>query len=231
MRAARQVLRTQHRQHQRQIVCAHHVFAEHGAGHLGDGVLLQVFERPKTLHGALVTVVSKIRCVKRRDDRKQLGVFRFERRGQCGGLPVARAGDDLPLVDQVGIPAQRRGAPGVGLHPNARVRQRLGAHAHLHTRQQRGLAAVNAGHTEFSQPRAPGAVGQNHRFGDDQIQRRAALAGADQHLLGAHRFGARRFGAVAGFTHQPEVVVRSVESLGFAAHHFAFALQVFGESV
>src|SRR2546429_4126793 len=38
---------------------------------------------------------------------EQLGILGLERRGQGGGLAVARAGNDLPLVDQVHVAAQR----------------------------------------------------------------------------------------------------------------------------
>jgi hypothetical protein len=48
---------------------------------------------------------------------------------------------------------------------------------------QAGLAAVDAGHAQLGHPAAPGAVGQDHGLGHDQVQRRAALAGGDLHLL------------------------------------------------
>ena len=104
------------------------------------------------------------------------------------------------------------------------MRQRLGAHAHLDAGQQRGLAAVNAGHAQFGQPAAPGAVGQDHGFGHDQVQRRTAHAGADLHLLMALRLLAR-------VADQAEVVVWPVEGLGLATHLLAPSLQVFGQPV
>ena len=137
---------------------------------------------------------------------------------------MAHTSDDLPLVHQVGVAAQRRGAPGIARHANAGMRQRLGAHAHLDAGQQRGLAAVDAGYTQLGQPAAPGAVGQNHGLGHDQVQRRAAHAGADLHLLVALRL-------LAVVTQQPKVVVRPVESLRLATHLLASGLQVFGQPV
>ena len=137
------------------------------------------------------------------------------------------AGNDLPLVDQIGVAAQRRGAPGVGFHANARVRQGLGAHAHLDTRRQAGLAAVDARHIALRQPLAPGAVGQNHGLGHDQVQRRTALAGGDVHLFVADGFAV----GTLGFIGQAKVVVGPVEVLRFAAHHFTLGFEVLREAV
>ena len=69
------------------------------------------------------------------------------------------------------------------------------------------------------------AVGQDHRLADDQVERRAALALADANGLVAARF-THAVGTVAV---QPEVVVRPVEVLGLAAHHFALRFEVLGQ--
>ena len=76
----------------------------------------------------------------------------------------------------------------------------------------------------LGQPQAPGAVGQNHGLGHDQVQWRTALASAD-----ADRFAAPRFLA-AGIV-KFEVVVRAVEVFGLAAHHFTLRFQVPGQLV
>jgi hypothetical protein len=159
--------------------------------------------------------------VKHRDDGEQVRILGFERRCQGGGFAVPGTGNDLPLVDQIGVTAQGRGAPGIAFDPYARVRQRLGAHAHLHAGQQAGLAAVDAGHAVLGHPVAPGAVGQDHGLGHHQVQRRTALAGGDLYLFVAHRF-------VGGLAEQLEVVVRPVEVLGLAAHNFALGFEVLG---
>jgi hypothetical protein len=86
------------------------------------------------------------------------------------------------------------------------------------------LAAVDAGHAELRHPAAPGAVGQDHGLGHDQVQRRTALAGADLHRLFAG-------GHVSRISDKAEVVVRPVEVLGLAAHHLAPGLQVFRQPV
>ncbi|MNV67552.1 hypothetical protein D3C71_1603560 [compost metagenome] len=104
------------------------------------------------------------------------------------------------------------------------MRQRLGAHAHLHARRHAGLAAVDAGHAMVGQHQAPSAVGHDGGFGHDEIERSAALARADLHLLGA-------IGLAAVVADEAEVVVRPVEVLGLAAHHFALGLEVFGQAV
>ena len=229
LRAARQALRAQHREHQRQRVGAHQkaarrAFLEHRGGQFGDAVLLQVFQRPEALHAGLVAVVGAVGGVKVADDGEQVGVLRFERRGQRGSFAVARAGNDLPLVHQIDIAAQRRGGPGVAFDADAGVRLRARAHAHLHARRQRRLAAVDAGHAQLVQPVAPGAVGDDGRLGHDQVQRRAALARADLHLLGAGGLGA----VVAD---QAEGVVRPVEVFRLAAHHLALGLEHLGQLV
>ena len=190
MRAARRVRRTQHRQHQRQFVGTQQAFAEQGAGQFGGAVLRQVLQRPEALHAGLVAVVGAVSGVKRRDDGEQRHVLGLERSGQRGSAAMAHTGDDLPLVHQVGIAAQRRGAPGVAFDAYAGVRQRLGAHAHLDAGRQAGLAAVNAGHAGVGQQIAPAAVGQDHGLGDDQVQRRAAPAHADLHGFIAIRLAA-----------------------------------------
>jgi hypothetical protein len=71
---------------------------------------------------------------------------------------------------------------------------------------------------------APGAVGQNHGLGHDQVQRRAALAHRDLHL-----FGAVRLGTIVAV--EAEVVIRPVEGLGLATHHLARRFQVAGQPV
>ncbi len=128
---------------------------------------------------------------------------------------MARARDDLPLVDQVGVASQRRCAPGVTGDANACVRQGLGAHSYFHTGCHAGLAAVNAGHTEAGHPLAPSAVGQNHGLGHHQVEWGTALAGTNQDSLLA--CGRR---VVVG-TIELETVVRTVEAFGLAAHHLA----------
>ena len=98
------------------------------------------------------------------------------------------------------------------------------AHAHLDAGRHAGLAAVDARHAVLSQPIAPGAVGQNHGLGHDQVQRCAALAGADVDGLVALRFAATRVVEL-------EVVVGAVEVFGLAAHHFALGFKRFGQLV
>ena len=216
---AGQALGAHDRQHQRNVVGAHHAVFEQAGGELGDAVLLCVTHGPEALHGALVPVVGAVSRVKRGDDGEQLRVLRLERGDQRRRLAVACTGNDLPLVHQVGIAAQWRGRPRIRFDADTRMRQGLGAHAHLDAGRQRRLAAVNAGHTHLGEPAAPGAVGQNHGFGHDQVQRGAALADADEHGLVALRLR-----AIVAL--QAEVVVRAVEGLGFAAHDLALGLQV-----
>ena len=43
---------------------------------------------------------------KRRNDRKQLHVLGFKGCNKSGGVAVRGAGDELPLIDQVGVAAK-----------------------------------------------------------------------------------------------------------------------------
>mmetsp|Transcript_6765 Transcript_6765/g.28419 ORF Transcript_6765/g.28419 Transcript_6765/m.28419 type:complete len:744 (-) Transcript_6765:569-2800(-) len=221
--AARQVLAAQGLEHQRQLVGPHQAFLHDGGGQLGRAVLGQVAQGPEALDAVLEAVVGRVGRLEGRDDREQLGILGLERRHQGRRLAVAGRRDDLPLVDQVDIAAQRRAGPGVAGHAHAGMRQGLHAHAHLDAGCEAGLAAVDARQAEFGQPAAPGRVGQDHGLGHDQVQRAAAGAHADLHRLVA----AGRLGALAG---QAEVVVRPVEGLGLAAHHLALRLQVPGQA-
>ena len=146
-------------------------------------MLIQVLQSPKALHGTLESVVGAVSRVKARDDGEKISVFGFEIGRKGCGFSVAHARDDLPLIDQVGIASQGRGAPCVTWNANARVGQGFGPHAHFDAWRQGGLAAVNPGDTEFGHPLAPAAIGQNHRFCHDQIQWGAALAGRDNNLF------------------------------------------------
>ena len=215
---ARQVLGARHAEDQRQRLGAHQAVL-HRAGHqFGDVVLLQPAQRPVTLDAVLEIVVGGVGGVEGRDDREQRRILRLERRRQRRGAAVAGAGDDLPLVDQIDIAPQRRRGPGVLRHAHAGMRRRPHAHAHLDARRHARLAAVDARHAAFGQPAAPGAVGQDHRLGHDQIQRRAAHPGGDRHRLVARR--------LAGVAFEAEVVVRPVEVLRLAAYHLALRLEL-----
>ena len=194
-RAARQAFGAQRAEHQRQRVGAHQAVLHHRGVEFVDLVLLQPAQRPEALDRVLEVVVGRIGRVEAGDDGEQRRVLGLEGRRQRRGAAVARAGDDLPLVDQVDVAAQRRAGPGVLRHAHAGMRRRADAHAHLDARRQRRLAAVDAGHAALGQPAAPGAVGQDHRFGDDQVQRRAAHARADGHALVAHRLAVARLRA------------------------------------
>ena len=181
--AARQALGAGQAEDQRQRLGAHQAVLHHRGVDLGHALLLEPAQRPVALDALLEAVVGGVGGVEGRDDREQRRVLGPERRRQRRGAAVAGAGDDLPLVDQVDIAPQRRGRPGVLRHAHAGVRRRLGAHAHLDAGQHAGLAAVDAGHAVLGQPAAPGAVGQDHGLGDDQVQRRAAAARGDAHRL------------------------------------------------
>ena len=180
-----------------------------------------VLQRPEPFHAGLIGVVAGIGGVEGREDAEQGGILGLEGGGQRRRGAVPDGGDELPLVDQVDIAPQRRGAPGIAGHADAGVGQGLGAHAHLDARGQGGLAAVDARHAVVGQQPAPVVVHQDHGLGDDQVERCAALAHGDAHLLLAGGGGVLE-GIVA---QQAEGVVGAVEVLGLAAHHLAAGLE------
>src|SRR5450830_938475 len=92
-------------------------------------------------------------------------------------------GQNLPLIDQVSVTAQRRGAPSVLIHAQALMRRCMRDHAYLHfgrpAAATAALSAIDAWHTMVGHELAPGTVGKNHQLGDDLVERRAALAARD----------------------------------------------------
>ena len=177
---------------------------------------------PEPLHAGLVRVVSGMGLIKGRDDAKQGGILGLEWRGQRSRGAMADGGNDLPLVEQIHIAAQRRGAPGITRHSEPCMLQRFGTHAHLDARRQCRLAAVYAGDAGTGQHLPPMVVDQNHGLGHHQIQRRTPLAHVD-----LHGFAAIGRGVLEGFvTQQAEVEIGPGKCFGLAAHHFALRLQM-----
>ena len=218
-----------HIEHQRQIIgadqptAARH-FLDQTGHHFGDVLLFDILKRPKALHPRLVTVVSTVGRIKGADDGKHLRIFGLERCGQCRCRAMLGTGNDLPLIDQIGIAPQGRCAPCISGHANAGMWQSFGAHANFDTRRHAGLASVNGRHAQTSKPLPPSAVGQDHGFCHDQIEWRAALPHTDLHRLVA------RWGGVAAVTQQAEVVVGPVEVFGLAANHFTACFQMLGQA-
>ena len=195
----------------------------------------KVLKCPKPLHAALVAVVSTVGGFKRRDDRKELDVLGLEGRHQGGGVAMGGAGNELPLIDQIGVAAKRRRAPRVTGHTHAGMRQRFGAHSHLDAWEHAGLRAVNGRHTHLGHPLAPGAVGKDHGLGHNQVKCTAALALGDDDALVAFRTFGERFLArhVLGLTgvgaFKSKLIIGTVEVLGLAANGFSLGFQLLGQ--
>src|SRR5471032_2639454 len=156
------------------------VLAHHGV-HLARFFLGQPAQAPVALHIRLEIAIGRISGIKRRDDGEQIRIARLERGYQRRRHAMFGAGQDLPLVDQVGIAAQRRGAPRILIHAQALMGCRMGDHAHLHLCRPAittttTLAAVNARYAMVVQHLAPGAVGKDHQFSNDLVQRCATFA-------------------------------------------------------
>ena len=162
------------------VVGANQAVLHHRRVEFVDAVLHQVAQRPVALDPA-----TGRRCSRRRPKRRSrksiasswtsLGL---NGAASAARLAVARAGDDLPLVDEVDVAAQRRRRPAYWATPMPACGAGLRAHSHLHAGRQARLAAIDGRHAALGEPAAPGAVGEDHRLGDDQVERRAALARA-----------------------------------------------------
>src|SRR5664280_2507901 len=112
-RAARQWLGADCAKDERKTLGADEaVFHDRGV-ELGDPVLQQELQRPVALDRRLEGVVVAICGIEVGNDRKQRHVLRLEGRRERRGAAVAGAGHELPLVDEIDIPAQRRGRPRV----------------------------------------------------------------------------------------------------------------------
>ena len=146
-------------------------------------LLTQPAQAPIALHGRLKIGIGGISRIELRDDREQVGVARLEMRHQRRRHAVFDAGQNLPLVDQVGIAAQRRSTPGVLIYTQALVRRCMSDHAYLHlgcpTAATASLAAVNARHATVVHQLAPTAVGKDHQLGHDLVERRTTAATGD----------------------------------------------------
>ncbi len=123
-------------------------------------------------------------------------------------------GDQLPLIDEVDIAAQRRRRPGIAVDAQSLVRGGGRGHAHLAD----SLRAVERGHPGVAQQRAPGRVGDDHQLGDQLVERRTARPFVDAHAAGAVF---RRRGPV-----DDKVVILALRSvLGLTAARFEHGRQ------
>ena len=111
-----------HAEHERNFFSANQAFFHDRGCQLSDTALLHVAHGPVALHAVLEGVVGGVRRIKAADDAKQLGIFGFEGRRQSGGHTVARASNDLPLIDQISVTTQGRSAPCIAFHADTRMR-------------------------------------------------------------------------------------------------------------
>ena len=184
MRAAWRLCQFRHLRHQRNVGEAHGAFLEHHGLHARSVFLLEPAQAPVALHGRLVVGIGSVGGFKVGHGGQQVGIFGLERRDQLGRHAMLRHRSDLPLIDQIDIAAQRRGAPRILRHAQTFMRRRIRLHARaVHTPGL--LRAIDARHPSVGQHAAPRAVGQDHQFGDDLVQRRAAFALFDPHALAA----------------------------------------------
>eukprot|EP01022_Parablepharisma_sp_SALTPOND_P030346 TRINITY_DN760_c0_g2_i2.p1 TRINITY_DN760_c0_g2~~TRINITY_DN760_c0_g2_i2.p1 ORF type:complete len:1834 (-),score=673.82 TRINITY_DN760_c0_g2_i2:3861-9362(-) len=183
LQATRQLRQAGHAQHQRDVDQAQDLVLEHHRIH-GAGMFLgQPAQAPVAFHGGLEVGIAGIGGVETGDDGEQVRIAWLEGRHQRRGHAMLDAGQDLPLVDQVGVATQRRGAPGVLVHAQALVGRGVGDHAYLHlggpATGTAPLGAVDAGHAMVGHELAPGTVGEDHQLGHDLVQRRTATAAHD----------------------------------------------------
>ena len=91
---------------QRRVAEAHQIVAQHMGHGAGDVVLLEPAQAPVALHRALEFGPGRVLRVEGADDGEQVGVAR-EGRDQARRHAVLDRRDQLPLVDQVHVAAQR----------------------------------------------------------------------------------------------------------------------------
>jgi len=167
-------------------------------------MLQQPAQAPVALHLALEIGVGRVGQLEIAHRSKQFGRFLGKSRRFA-----LQAGDQLPLIDHVAVAAQRRSHPGILRHAETFVRQRRSGHPHLAL----GLGAVQAGDVLFGEQAAPGRVGDDHQFGDQLVERAAALAFGDLDDAMV------RIGQIAD--DGEVVVVDALHGRGFAAPAFA----------
>ena len=137
----------------------------------------------------------------------QRGEQRFAACGVRRQLPRLPR-DELALIDQIDVAAQRRAGPCILSHPEPLMRGGHRRHAHLAV----ALCAIDRRDPRFCQPRSPFGVDQDHELGDELVDRRAASTLDDPHALVVdvevvvHLQRARRLGPAAPrFEHRCEL--------------------------
>ncbi len=138
-----------HAGHQWQRIKAHQVLAQHPGGGLRHALLQQPAQAPVVLHAVLELGVLRIGDLEVRGSREQ---FRVALR--VGRLVAGDHREQLPLIDQVAVAAQRRAGPEILRDAQPLMRLGLGAHPYL----ARLLRAVEPGHLGVGEQLPPGAV-------------------------------------------------------------------------
>ena len=128
------------------------------------------------------------------------------------------AGQQLPLVDEVDVAAQRRRRPGVLRDAEAIVRLRRSRHAHLAGR----LRAIDGGNALLGEQPTPGAVGDDHQLGDELVERAAALPFADDDaaILGVGEIAFDREVVVVVALHRRGLAAPAFAGVGQIPEHF-----------
>ena len=166
------------------------------------------------------------RCTRRRRRRSRrrwragCTSFGAKRRRQRRGLAVPGAGDQLPLVHEVDVAAQRRGRPGVLGDAHAGMRPGPSAHAHLDAGRQAlpGCDRSPARRRPASQPPQvllARIIDSATIRSSGEPRRRGTISTRSSPTIAAPSAGV-----------DAEGVVGPVEGLGLAAHHLAPGLQV-----
>lgn len=174
-----------HVQDQRNLFEANEIILHHRRRNLPLVLLLQPAQTPEVLHAALMIRVSGVGIVETLHDGEQVRVLRLEGRGELRGHAVLHAGEQLPLIDQIDVTAQRRRAPRILRDAQTFVRRgrRLHARALGARTAEAALRAVDARHAVIVEKRAPGRIRENREFRHDQVERRSAAARRDGDVL------------------------------------------------
>ena len=167
-----------HAQHQRHKLQPDQFIAQNQRRGFLHLFLLQPAQTPVAFHVALEFGIGCVGQLEITHGGQQLGRMRRKWRRLA-----TQPGHQLSLIEQIDQAAQRRCHPGVAIHPQPFMHIGYNAHAHF----ARSLHPVQRSHTRIGQIATPAGIGKNHQFGNQQVQRRAALAPFDPDLAWLRR--------------------------------------------
>src|SRR5699024_12511567 len=102
------------------------VIAYYPGGQTGFALLLYPAQAPVSLNLVLEIMPGAVLGFECADQGVKIGLFGFVGGSQPGCNPMLSGGDNLALIHQIDIAAQRRSGPEIIRNPNAFMRQGMG---------------------------------------------------------------------------------------------------------